>query len=277
MKHRPEIFFHVGLGKVASTYLQYQFFPKLQGIRYIQRTRYRHSPRLIARSQARRILVSREFDRQLEEEVRWFSGYFHDVRPILLLRPHGSWIASQYRRWIKNGRPDSFQDFFDIEGDTGHWKHKDGLFYPKIEALEAAFDHPPLVLFYEELRRDPWSFFDRLSNYMGATYDRSAISLEPQHRSYTQRELLFLRRASPHFHNPHRNPSSNPVLRTVQRYARLLTVYSVMAASHLLPSSSIPCEPLIPPGALEAIDQAYREDWQACLRYAARQAKPAAS
>ena len=29
-----EVFFHVGLGKTATTYLQYQFFPKLRGIHY---------------------------------------------------------------------------------------------------------------------------------------------------------------------------------------------------------------------------------------------------
>ena len=44
---QPEIYFHVGLGKVASTYLQHRFFPKLKGIHYIKSTRYRRSLQII--------------------------------------------------------------------------------------------------------------------------------------------------------------------------------------------------------------------------------------
>ena len=34
-----QIFYHVGLGKAASTYLQDRVFPKLESIRYVPRDR----------------------------------------------------------------------------------------------------------------------------------------------------------------------------------------------------------------------------------------------
>ena len=39
----PEIYFHVGLGKVASTYLQNKVFNNLEGIHYIPKNKYRSS------------------------------------------------------------------------------------------------------------------------------------------------------------------------------------------------------------------------------------------
>ena len=61
--HQPEIYFHVGLGKVASTYLQHRFFPRLKGIHYIKSTRYRRSPQIIKDTNYDKYFISREFDR----------------------------------------------------------------------------------------------------------------------------------------------------------------------------------------------------------------------
>ena len=131
-----EIFFHVGLGKVASTYLQYAFFPKLKGLQYIQRTNYQKSPHIVKKSSEKRFLVSREFDQQLEEECRWFSSFFPEARIILIFRRHDSWIASQYRRYLKNGESLTFTEFIDVKKDNGLWKLSDLDFYKKIEAIQ---------------------------------------------------------------------------------------------------------------------------------------------
>ena len=63
------------MGKAASTWLQYRVLPKLRGVRYIQRTRFKHSARIISRGGAGPFLVSRELGyRTIEEAVAWFSG-----------------------------------------------------------------------------------------------------------------------------------------------------------------------------------------------------------
>ena len=67
-----QIYFHVGLGKVASTYLQHEVFPKLKGIHYLPTGKYKRSKSIIPQLEVAKVLVSREFDRQFEDEVRWF-------------------------------------------------------------------------------------------------------------------------------------------------------------------------------------------------------------
>ncbi len=94
MPKEKTIYFHVGLGKTGSTYLQNRFFTKLKGIHYIHTSRYRNSPALIQASDEHKFLVSREFDQQLEEECRFFSKIFPTAKVIVFLRRHDSWIAS---------------------------------------------------------------------------------------------------------------------------------------------------------------------------------------
>ncbi|RLD17565.1 MAG: hypothetical protein DRI36_03430, partial [Caldiserica bacterium] len=98
-----EVYFHVGLGKTGSKYLQFVFFPKLKGIYYIHFSKYKKSKEIIKRKNFKKFLVSREFDRQFEDEINWFSKDFPDAKPIMVLRRHDSWILSQFKRFIKNG------------------------------------------------------------------------------------------------------------------------------------------------------------------------------
>jgi hypothetical protein len=134
-----EVFFHFGLGKTASTYLQSRFFPKLGNIRYVPTVRFRQYPRLLERPPAPRLLFSREFDRQFAGEVAAFARHCPRAWPIIVLRRHDAWIASQYRRYVKNGWGLSFREFFDIEQDRGMWKWADLEMAPRLKLLEELF------------------------------------------------------------------------------------------------------------------------------------------
>ena len=112
---QQEIYFHVGLAKTATTFLQYKVFPNFKNIHYLQRTHYKHFRKSIEQAKADKIFISNEFDRQLEKEADNFSSYYPQAKPIIVLRRHDSWIASQYRRAVKNGNTNSFYEFIDLE------------------------------------------------------------------------------------------------------------------------------------------------------------------
>ena len=83
-----QIFYHVGLGKAASTYLQDRVFPKLENIRYVPRDRYRGYQKLIERSEDPRYLISREAAYRLNQRLDEFAAFKADARIILVLRRH---------------------------------------------------------------------------------------------------------------------------------------------------------------------------------------------
>lgn len=267
---QPAIFFHVGLGKVASTYLQYRFFPKLNGIRYIQRTRYRKAPAIIEQEKAFPYLVSREFDRQLPQEVAWFSGYFRDVQPIILLRRHDEWIASQYRRYLKNGGNLPLSEFLDLKHDQGRWKQAEVRFMPYIQTLAAHFDHPPLVYFHADFKADPGAFFEQLATAMGVSFDPESLDLRPFHASYADKQLRFMRKYGSAFFRAGRTLPRNPWLRWLKRRSEMLASYALLYSSILLPEDWVKDVELYPADQLQAIRDFYQDDWEACLQYAGK-------
>lgn len=263
-----EVFFHVGLGKTATTYLQYEFFPKLKGIRYIQRTKYNRFHAIISASDETRFLVSREFDQQLEDECQKISAHYPQGRVIIVLRSPESWIASQYRRFAKNGIHSSFVEFFDVEHDSGKWKREELMFSHKLAIIEKYFEHKPLVLFHEDLKSDSYGFFDTIAQFVGATYDRNRISLGAVHKSYSEKQLKAVRKWSRYLFPEEQRFSSNKVIHWLQWRKQQLTSYGVMFASLLMPDRWFDDIELIAPGELEKIREYFKEDYAACRAYA---------
>lgn len=264
----PEMFFHLGLGKVASTYLQYAFFPKLKDIYYIQRTRYRFTPNIVAKQPAQRFFVSREMDQQLEAEVIKFAQNFPETKAILLLRRHDSWIASQYRRHVKNGSPMLFEDFFDVEKDTGWWPKSEVNFFDKIQIIEKHFKYKPLVLFHDELKEDPYLFMDRIAQYLGASYNRNEVSLSAIHKSYNEQQLKVMRKVSRMLFRKTPVFSKNRIFNWFQRRGRLLLCYLILYSALIVPKSWVVDEELVSAEAMKKVRDAYDQDWQKCLEYA---------
>lgn len=263
-----EVFFHVGLGKVASTYLQYKVFPKFKNIRYIQRTKYRKAPELIKRSTHNKFLISREFDKYLERESEFISSHFPDAKPILILRRHDSWIASQYRRYAKNGYPLSFTEFFDHKNDTGKWGMKELRFYNKIKILEKYFSNKPFVLFYEDMKEDIMGFIDRLANYMGAEYNTEDISLGRKHISYTEKQMKAAMAVGKRINIQPHIRLKNKVLDKLRHFYVASIRYFILYSALLLPNSFFKKEELIPKSILKEIREYYQEDWEKCVKYA---------
>ena len=269
--NQPEVYFHVGLGKTGTTYLQYSFFPKLKDICYIQRTRYSKSPEIINRKKCDKYLVSREFDRQFDREVKKFAGKFPNAKPIIVLRRQDSWIASQYRRFVKNGRQYSFPEFVDVENNNGVWDRDELLFFRRIKLLEEQFDSTPLVLLHDDLKKEPWQFFDRICEYTGASYDPEKISLNPSHTSYSLKQLKYVKRISPYLVKSQPQPAKNKLWHWIRYRSRWLLLHLVLYVTALLPEGPVKNEVLIAPNELEKVRNVYKEDWAKCVEYAKRQ------
>ncbi len=262
------VFFHIGLGKTASTYLQYKVFPKIKGIYYIQRTRYKKSPRIIGRSAHDKFFVSREFDKQMEKELNWFSEHCLHVNIIIILRRHDQWIASQYRRYIKNGGAKSFREFIDVNADKGKWKIDELMFYPKLRFIENKFGKKPLVLFHEDLKNDPYAFIDKLVEYMDATYDKHAISLKASHKSYSTKQLIILRKINRKIHIRYTKHIENKYKRWVRHRINWLIYHFILYAASLIPAKIIKDKTLILNDEMKNVKDFYAEDWKKCKQYA---------
>ncbi len=267
--NEPEVFFHVGLAKTGTTYLQHTFFPILKDIKYIQRTKYRDFKyaKIIRTTDYDRYLISNEFDRQFYREISNIASVFPDAKIIIVLRRHDKWIASQYRRRIKNGYAFSFKEFLDLDKDKGFWKQKDMYFYPMLQAIEETFASRPLILFHQQLQDDPYAFMDTFAAFVGASYDRDAVNLAPKHQAFNDRQLKFIRKRSRSLFSQDFEYSDKYWVSKFQRLFRMIPRYFILYSSALMPDRFVDDKPLIPPEELARVREFFQEDWEKCVAY----------
>ncbi|HAB90257.1 MAG TPA: hypothetical protein DCF84_06940 [Bacteroidetes bacterium] len=259
MNSEPRIYFHVGLGKTGSTFLQDRFFPRLINIDYLPRNRFHRVQLFIANHPSSTILVSREFDQQLEVEARKFAESFPEARPIIVLRRPDSYIASQYRRAVKNGFRGNFKDFFDLDQDKGHFKQSDLKYDGQITTLSQLFLQPVTVLFYEDMKADLNGYLETWLRLLSARIDWPKVNLKTKHSSYTDRQLLFLQRIAA-FIDLRKRPRQafNPIS-FLTRIMRASLRYSLLFLGKFIR----PNQQLISSKDLQRVEEAYRPMWTA--------------
>ncbi len=224
---------------------------------------------LIQRKQADRVLISMGLDQTMIEILTRFSAFHPDAVILLILRRPESWIASQYRRYLKNGGYRTFSQFIDMDQDNGLWKQEDMNFYQRILDIEALFQKPPVILFHEDMKRDPLGFVGLLARVVQTDVELSTISIEPYHQSYSTQQLKVMRKIGGWLFRGQETPRSyrNPVIQWITRRSRLLTSYLFMWIARWLPSSFFNPEPLIPETELDEIRKRFADNWTKCQEY----------
>lgn len=266
-----EIFFHVGTGKTGTTFLQYRAFPKFRGVQYIQRTSYRNAEKIIRASNERRFFISWEMDQQLEDEVAKFSKLFPDTQSIIVFRPHDSYLASQYRRFVKNGFQGSLNDFLDLKNDRGFFKIADMTYMRQIHILEKYFTKKPIVLLYEDLSRDPKAFVARFAEIVGATVDVNQIDYSKKHTSYNEKQLRAMQVMGKRFNMRKRRVFKNGVLHLLWKIGFGALRYGTLYGAKLIPAGRFDPKPLIAQHELEEVKNYFQKDWEETLAYESQQ------
>ena len=269
-----EIFFHVGLPKTASTFLQRKVFPKFNDIQFIKKHDFKRKDRIIEQTDHQKILLSIELNPDVSsgmQKLRDVAQKYPHTHPIIVLRRHGSWLKSKYKYYLRKHGTRKFDGYFDFN-ETGILKPKNLMFYPKIKLLEELFEPEPLVLFQEELKQNPYEIIDLLADYVGATYDKNAIQVQTVKKSYSPKQLKKVRRFNRWYQYDHSYITSKTKKFVYKKFSGLL-LHSVAFSASIFPDKKSEKEKLIPQEKIDAVNEAYREDWEKCLNYARKQRK----
>jgi len=167
-------FFHIGLHKTASTYLQRVVFPTWPGIIYL---RHRNIEYFLRLSPAEKYLISCEglsgatfanLDERLKCIAR-LAEMFPGANTIIGFRPHGGFVASLYSQYLRYGGSKAFDSFFSSSGPQDHliWRREDLCFRALIEGLESSFGKPPFVFQMSELRSNREKLLADLAAFLG--------------------------------------------------------------------------------------------------------------
>ena len=257
-----KIFFHVGLAKTGSTFLQKNFFPKLQNIKYISTHKYKRCINIIKRTNYDSYLISREFDRQFEYEVKKILKEFPETKIIVVFRKHDKWISSQFKRHSKNGYHWDFDKFYNNK-NTGFWKREDMLYSIKMDIIKKYCKHDPLVLNFDELKIKPHSYLKKISDFTESYYSENDISLNIVHKSWSDKQLIFLKKFCKIFKKtPPKYYANNKFLHWLLFRPWWLLFHFVMYFAYFLPRSYVIKKPLIDKKYLSDCMKKYNSDWK---------------
>ncbi len=270
MDRQPsEIFFHLGLTKVASTYFQKLVFPSLEGVRYYPKHQFGRYRELAGLSAEGKFLFSTEKDRRIVEAVEEIVSVWPDAKIILFIRRHDDWLLSRYKYRIRKLGGERFSEFFDLDGDTGLWKRDTLLLRPKIEAIERICKTPPLVLTYDLLKKDPEAFLTRLTSFMGTKVVSGVRRTRPVNRAFSEKQLIVLRRWN-RFHHYHSGNNGKPVSGKIRRRVFEYLLHMVAFIARFVPRTLIREKQLLTAAdeqELKRIRAYYADDWAFSSEY----------
>ena len=274
----PQTYFHVGYARAASTFLQKIIFPALKGIQYIPRNNFRVRESEKQRFKADKILMSREAGEYIYDRCDKVHEIF-ESRIIISLRRHDTLAASTYRLYVKNGHTFRFPQFLDPVNDEGVRKVADFTYIKLIEYVERLTGHKPLVLIFEDYKRDPDFYLNTLCAGLECEIDHSKIHQKPVHKSYTDKQLRLRRQFSQKYLTPERDKQQldgtsiddYSLFKSIKEriFIRISGVF--MRLARFAPSSWLDDEPLIDAEHLERIRDYFDDDWRQCYRYVEEQ------
>ena len=267
---QPKIYFHVGLPKTASTFLQKKVFPALQGLHYIKKHDFKNRVSIIDKTQAKIFLLSVEMKFDFAPDIRQIkdvASKYPDTTPIIFLRKHSSWLGSKYKYYIRKHGGGKFDYFFDFENNNGLFKHENLSFYSKIQKLEEIFNDTPIVFFQEELKNAPYEVIDQLASVLGVSYNKNDINISNVKTSYSNKQLKILRKFNRRY--VFNKQKVKPGFRrfAYKKFSGLL-LHSVAFLALLIPDAFMDNKPLIPKDVLEKVNGYYNQDWNKCVNYA---------
>tara|TARA_B100000683_G_scaffold277941_1_gene341051 strand:- start:1833 stop:2660 length:828 start_codon:yes stop_codon:yes gene_type:complete len=253
------IYFHVGTGKTGSTFLQKRIFPLLKEIYYIPSNRYHKIFQEIEKSLATKILVSREFDQQLEREIKSFSKKHPSTTPIIVFRRHDGYIASQYRRFVKNGFIGNFQTFFDLQNNEGYFKKSDLDYKSQVALLKKYFTKEPIVFTYKDFNENTQKFIKKWTEIMNCTIDNKKVNWSKKHTSYSEHQLKVIKKFGKLINLTKRRVFKNTILHLIWRIYLGSIRYLILHLAFLAPKNN---KKLIKEEELEAVKKHFQEDWK---------------
>ena len=259
-----QIFYHVGLERTGTTFLQKSVFPHFDEIRYIPKRAFTNAVDIIRNENHTKFLVSKEpeVNDLFEPEVRAFAVHFPHAQPIVVFRPHAQWVESQFKRFIKNGYPMTIHQLIDLKDDRGMFLQEHLNYQRILQILARHFDKQPIVLSYPDLQAHPKSFVQTLAHIMNVSANFSSISFKQRHTSYNNKQLRALLRVMRYIDIKRHRPRKKGALHALHGYYKDIVRYLVIHTAPLLPDGLISSESLIDQRTKHEISEKYAADWQ---------------
>lgn len=279
---RGQFFIHIGLPKTATTFLQWNVFPRIENVAFLGKAKCVDFYDLY-NANADKFLISHEhllarpsaqyvdgWKQEFSRRLAALATRFPSAKIMLSFRAHEALLTSYYKEYIsKPGRPHlTLDQFFDVRTDKGLVRQGDLEFVDLIELVKRHFDDEPFVFLFDDVIHRLPIFLRDLSAFIGEKVpDASEIRsdrVNPGVGYYQAKVLMRLNRIDAGLKKvPFLPGLYNPVFR------RLSIQPDRLCRKHLSFLSKRPLQ--LTDDQKTFIRDRYEADWENVLSYVARQ------
>ncbi|MFW6275690.1 MAG: sulfotransferase [bacterium] len=193
MEQSYKVYFHLGLPKTASTYLQAKIFPKMPVINYFKKHHFKKY-RTLQPEDGEIYFFTREMDRGLEKELDRIKETFPENACIILVfRHHFNWIVSKYKNYIRKFGHLTFDEFFSTNG-KGNLNMGKYYYSDIVKLVEERFGDRALFLNFEDLKKSPLLLVRKIYDYIGLEEEEIVLSKRVVKRSFSNNQLKIVRK-----------------------------------------------------------------------------------
>ena len=142
------------------------------------------------------------------------------------------------------------------------------VYMNKLKIINKYSNHDPLVLNFEELKTNPDSYLSKIAQFTNSTFNKNSISLNVVHKSYSEKQLVFLKGFCKIFKSkPPKYYPNNKLKHWLYFRPWWLLFHLVMYVAYFLPKNMIVKKPLIDNNYLKKTMKKYKSDWDEILKY----------
>lgn len=267
----PIVYFHVGLPKTASTFLQRNVFPYFKGIHFVKKHDFKYHDKIIASADEPVVLLSIELDLDGDSGFQKMAKVANDYqgsKPIIVFRQHGAWVGSKYKYYLRKHGTLSFEEYFNMDTDKGVLNDKNLQFFEKIRLLEKHYQQRPLVMFQEEFKNEPIKAIETIARFVQAEFNEQDVRIANVKKSYSEHSLYYVRKLNRWYKYDHSGYKTY-FSRTLYKKIGGGFLHSTAFFSGLFEPSKDKAKKVLPKASVKRINDKYADDWKRCIDYAA--------
>lgn len=265
---KNQVFFHLGLPKVASTFCQQVIFPNLSDVQFFKKSHFNRY-KTLPPDKPGKFLFSIETDREMSDRLSAIVDRFENAQVILCFRRHDDWLLSKYKYYIRKNEGMSFTECFDIHHNQGELKQEDIRYRDIIALVESLVKHKPLILTLDMLKENPDDFIKRLTNYMGTEFINHGKINKKVKPSLKDKQLIVVR-AFNRLPLPDQIQTKYKLLNKIHGIIRKVSIHIVAFSSYFIPNFLLKNQPLLTEkeeNDLALIREIYADDWEFVENY----------
>lgn len=263
-----ELYFHLGLPKVASTYFQQLIFPNIKGVIFYRKHHFLKYKELDSTTIKGKCLFSSEKEIGLIESTQDIVNKFPQARIMLFFRKHDDWILSRYKYYIRKHGHLPFEEYLQLPVNEWIHKEKSNYFQSIIDQINDLCAEAPLVLTHTLLVKQPDDFISRVLDFIGSSLS-TRKKLNPIHNAFNNKQLVILRRWNKFYPYDHYKYPNRTINKLHRKYRDLL-LHSIAFFVKPIPKHWLPNEELMTVKDLEKLQEIGRKfegDWSYCENY----------